>query len=245
MSYIDGFVAAVPTANQQAYLDHARHAATLFREFGATRQVECWQDDVKDGQVTDFRRAVQAREDESVAFAWIEWPDKDTRDAGMARIADDARMAEMAMPFDGKRMIYGGFRPIVDERAGSRAGYVDGFLVPVEPGRQDPYRAMALAGFPIFRDHGIQRHVEAWADDVPAGTVTDFARAVQAQGDEITVFSWFEWPDRESRDQGVAGFMADPRMKDLPSEMPFDGRRMVMGGFRVVMDTGTDEGAAA
>jgi len=236
MSYIDGFVAAVPTANEAAYLEHARSIADVFRGLGALRQVQCWGDDVKEGHTTDFRRAVQATEDESVVFAWIEWPDKATRDAAIARVTNDPPARDM--PFDGKRVIYGGFRPIVDERAGSRAGYVDGFLVPVEPGKQEPYRAMALAGYPIFRDHGISRHVEAWADDVPAGTVTNYARAVQAEGDEVTVFSWFEWPDREARDKGIAGFMADPRMKDLPSEMPFDGKRMVMGGFRVIMEEG-------
>ena len=114
MRYIDGFVAAVPTADEQAYLQHARFAGALFREFGATRCVECWGDDVKDGHTTDFRRAVQATDDETVVFAWMEWPDKATRDAGMARSMEEPRMREMEMPFDGKRMIYGGFTPVVE-----------------------------------------------------------------------------------------------------------------------------------
>jgi uncharacterized protein YbaA (DUF1428 family) len=238
MTYIDGFVAAVPTTNQHAYLEHARFAAGLFREFGATRSVECWGDDVKDGETTDFRRAVQAKDDETVVFAWIEWPDKPTRDAGMAKMMEDPRMRDMAMPFDGKRMIYGGFAPIVDERPGTGCGYIDGFLVPVPAEKRDAYRAMALQAFPIFRDHGIQRHVEGWGDDVPIGDVTDFARAVKAEEGEVTVFSWFEWADRAARDAGQAGFMADDRMKDMPADMPFDGKRMVYGGFRVIMDEG-------
>ena len=106
--YIDGFVAAVPTDGKAAFLDHARMVDALFIEFGALRVVEGWGDDVPTGQVTDFARAVQASADETVVFSWVEWPDKATRDAAMARMMSDARMAG-PMPFDGKRMIYGGF----------------------------------------------------------------------------------------------------------------------------------------
>ena len=114
MAYVDGFVAAVPAANRDAYLDHARQALPLFKEYGALRMVECWGDDVPDGKVTDFRGAVKAKTDEVVVFSWIEWPSKAVRDAGMKRMMEDARMKDMAMPFDGQRMIYGGFQPILD-----------------------------------------------------------------------------------------------------------------------------------
>jgi uncharacterized protein YbaA (DUF1428 family) len=120
MSYIDGFVIAVPAANKQAFIDHARHADTVFTELGATRVIECWGDDVPDGKLTDFRRAVQAQADEAVVFSWIEWPDKATRDAGMAKMqsmmhTDDRMNPEKnPMPFDGKRMIFGGFAPVVE-----------------------------------------------------------------------------------------------------------------------------------
>ncbi len=118
MAYIDGFVIAVPTANKQKFIDHANSADNLFIEYGATRVLECWGDDVPDGKLTDFRRAVQATEDETVVFSWIEWPDKATRDAGMAKMmsSDDPRTdpAKNPMPFDGKRMIYGGFAPVVE-----------------------------------------------------------------------------------------------------------------------------------
>lgn len=116
MSYIDGFVIAVPTANREKFLEHARQGDALFIELGALRVVECWGDDVPHGTQTDFFRAVQAREDETVVFSWIEWPDKATRDAGMQKMMDDPRMdpASNPMPFDGKRMIYGGFAPILD-----------------------------------------------------------------------------------------------------------------------------------
>ncbi|MEW9624889.1 DUF1428 domain-containing protein [Rhodanobacter geophilus] len=114
MSYIDGFVIAVPHAKREQFIAHAKTLDPIFMEFGATRVVECWGDDVPEGKLTDFRRAVQAKADESVVFSWIEWPDKATRDAGMAKCMEDPRMAPGAeMPFDGKRMIFGGFAPVL------------------------------------------------------------------------------------------------------------------------------------
>ncbi len=120
MSYIDGFVMAVPTANKQKFIDHARSIDTIFTELGATRVVECWADDVPEGEVTDFGKAVKATEEESVVFSWIEWPDKETRDAAMNKMmSDDFKDERMdqekhPMPFDGKRLIFGGFHPIVE-----------------------------------------------------------------------------------------------------------------------------------
>lgn len=120
MSYVDGFVLAVPTGDKQRFIDHAQHFDALFLELGALRILECWGDDVPPGRVTDFRRAVDARDDESVVFSWIEWPEKSTRDAAMARMEDlmktDPRWdpAQNPMPFDGKRMIFGGFAPVVE-----------------------------------------------------------------------------------------------------------------------------------
>ena len=116
MSYVDGFVIAVPTANREKFIDHARQFDPIFIEFGATRVLEGWGDDVPRGQVTDFFRAVQAKDDETVVFSWVEWPDKATRDAGMKKMMDDPRMdpATSPMPFDGKRMIFGGFSAALD-----------------------------------------------------------------------------------------------------------------------------------
>lgn len=120
MSYIDGFVIAVPTANKQKFIEHAKLGDSVFIDFGATRVIECWGDDVPDGKVTDFRKAVQAKDDETVVFSWIEWPDKQTRDAGMKKMmSDDFKDERMdpkknPMPFDGKRLIYGGFAPLVE-----------------------------------------------------------------------------------------------------------------------------------
>ncbi|QFU15675.1 DUF1428 domain-containing protein [Microvirga thermotolerans] len=116
MSYVDGFVIAVPAANKEIYRAFAAKAAPLFKEFGATRVVECWGDDVPEGTVTDFRGAVKAKDDEIVVFSWVEYPSKEVRDAANARIMSDPRMKEMGagMPFDGQRMIFGGFAPILD-----------------------------------------------------------------------------------------------------------------------------------
>jgi uncharacterized protein YbaA (DUF1428 family) len=115
MSYIDGFVIAVPDTNREAFIAHAKRFDAIFLEYGATRVVECWGEDVPEGKVTDFRRAVKAEAGESIVFSWIEWPDKATRDAGMKKFMDDPRMQEASdMPFDGKRMIFGGFTPVVE-----------------------------------------------------------------------------------------------------------------------------------
>ena len=117
MAYIDGFVIPVKTGDKDAFLAHAKAVDALFLEWGALRVVECWGDDVPTGKTTDFARAVQAGDDETVVFSWIEWPDKATRDAAMEKMQSDPRMMEQPMPFDGKRMIYGGFDPIFDLEA--------------------------------------------------------------------------------------------------------------------------------
>ena len=120
MAYIEGFVIPVPTANRQQFIDHATFTDTLFKELGAIRVIECWGDDVPDGTWTDFRKAVDAKDGETVVFSWIEWPDRATREEAMVRMHDlmdtDRRFDEKenAVPFDGKRMIYGGFAPVVE-----------------------------------------------------------------------------------------------------------------------------------
>lgn len=119
MTYYDGFVIAVPTAHKQKFIDHAQTVDSVFLELGALRIVENWGDDVPDGKLTDFRRAVQATSEESVVLSWIEWPDKATRDAAFSQMdelmkTDDRFNPEKNLvPFDGKRMIFGGFEPVV------------------------------------------------------------------------------------------------------------------------------------
>lgn len=116
MSYVDGFLIPVPANRKKDFIAQAMKMAPIFKEFGATRVVECWGDDVPDGKVTDFKGAVKAKDDETVVFSWIEYPSKEVRDAANKRMMEDPRMKEMRdMPFDGKRMIFGGFAPVLDE----------------------------------------------------------------------------------------------------------------------------------
>ncbi len=242
MSYIDGFVIAVPTGNQQQFMAHARQVDSAFIDHGATRVVECWGADVPKGKTTDFQGAVAARDDETVAFSWIEWPDKATRDGVMGRMDElgktDERFdpAKNPMPFDGKRMIYGGFEPIVEQGREAADSYVQGFVIPVPAGRREDYRKMAEEAWAMFKDYGALRVVEAWGDDVPDGKLTDFRRAVKAEPGEKIVFSFMEWPSREVCGAAHDKMMKDERMK--PPEgtgWPFDPQRMIYGGFNRVV----------
>ncbi len=239
MTYVEGFVAAVPTANKEEYRKHAADAAPLFREFGATRMVENWGDDVPKGKVTDFHGAVQAKDDETIVFCWFEYPDKATRDAANAKMMADPRMKEIGetMPFDGKRMIFGGFDPIIDEKGSGASGYSDGYLVAVPTANKDAYRDMAAKAAGVFKEYGATRIVEAWGDDVPDGKVTDYRSAVKAKPDETVVFSFVEWPSKQARDAAWPKIMEDGRMKPDPDNMPFDGKRMIYGGFEPILDT--------
>ena len=115
MPYIEGFVAAVPISNKSAYIKQAKQAVPLFKKLGATRYVECWGDDVPKGVLTDFYKATQAKDDETPVFSWIEYPDKATRDLANKKMREDPAMANMQMPFDGKRMFWGGFEQILNE----------------------------------------------------------------------------------------------------------------------------------
>jgi uncharacterized protein YbaA (DUF1428 family) len=140
------------------------------------------------------------------------------------------------MPFDGQRMIYGGFASILDDGTQSQDGYTDGFLVAVPNANKDAYREMATKASAVFREYGATRVVEAWGDDVPDGKLTDFKGAVQAKEDETVVFSWVEWPSKAARDEAWPKLMEDERMKPDHANMPFDGMRMIYGGFKPVVD---------
>lgn len=115
MTYVDGFVAAVPTANREVYLKHAQDAAQVFKDHGALSVVECWGDDVPEGKLTSFTMAVKRQDDETVVFSWVTWPSRKARDEGWTKVMADPRMQPDTnpMPFDGKRLIYGGFEMIL------------------------------------------------------------------------------------------------------------------------------------
>lgn len=177
-----------------------------------------------------------------MVFSWIEWPDKTTRDGVMGRMDElsktDARFdpAKNPMPFDSKRMIYGGFEPIVEQGDEAPDSYVQGFVIPVPTGKREDYRKMAEAVWVMLKDYGALRLVEAWGDDVQAGQVTDFRRAVKAEPGEQIVFAFLEWPSREVCDAAHEKMTQDDRMKPLEGkDMPFDTKRMIYGGFTRVV----------
>lgn len=241
MSYIDGFVLAVPTANKDKFVAHANLGDAVFMDHGATRVLECWQEDVPEGKQTDFFGAVDAKDDEAVVFSWIEWPGKAQRQAVMGRMDEIAKTDDRfnpeknPMPFDGKRMIYGGFEPIVDRGTPTPGAYVQGFVVPVPADKKEAYRKMADDAWEMFRGYGALRVVEAWQDDVPEGKQTDFFRTVKAEPGEKVVFSFIEWPSREVCDE-AAKKMQEEMKEAAQQEMPFDGKRMIYGGFRPVVE---------
>lgn len=114
--------------------------------------------------------------------------------------------------------------------------YVEGFLTPVPNANKDAYKKHAEGAIDLFLGLGATRFVEAWGDDVPDGKVTDYRRAAHAKDGETVVFSWIEWPSKAARDTGVKATMEDPRMKVAPETMPFDGARMIFGGFEPIVD---------
>jgi uncharacterized protein YbaA (DUF1428 family) len=237
MTYFEGFIAPVPEANKDAYRKHASDFAPIVKEFGVRRMVESWDSDVPEGKVTDFRKAVDAKPDEKIVFSFFEYPSRQARDAANEKFMSDPRMKDMGsnLPFDGKRMIMGGFDAIVEE--GSAGGsYTDGFIVPVPEGKRDAYRELASKMAKVFRQHGASRVIEAFGDDVPKGEITDFYRAVKAEDGEGVVFSFIEWPDKQTRDEAWKAIMADESLKP-EGEMPFAGQRMFWGGFEKILDT--------
>jgi uncharacterized protein YbaA (DUF1428 family) len=239
MTYYDGFVAPVPVDRQDQFLAHARSMDALFLEHGALRIVECWGEDVTHGKVTDFYRATQAQDGETVVFSWIEWPDKATRDQAWGAMMNpdsaDPRMdpAHNPMPFDGKRMFFGGFEPLLTKGDHTTFPYVQGFMVPVPTAKREAYAKMAAEGWDMFIGNGALAVLEAWGDDVPRGEVTDFYRAVNATAEESVVFSYMIWPSKAVC-QKAAKEMAEMEMPE-GFDMPFDGMRMVWAGFEPIL----------
>jgi len=114
--------------------------------------------------------------------------------------------------------------------------YVDGYVIAVPVVNKESYRALAETAAIVFKDHGALSVVECWGDDVPEGKLTSFSMAVQRKPEEAVVFSWITWPSKAVRDSGMAAAMQDPRMKHNPNQMPFDGKRMIFGGFTILVN---------
>lgn len=237
MTYYSGMIAPVPTANRQAYIDHVTEVWPIFQRHGATRMVETWGVDIQKGKVNDLMGAVQAKPDEAVVFTWIEWPDRATCDAAWPALESDPEAEKMMqMPFDGKRMIFGGFEPVLSEGEHPRVAYYQGFALAVPDKNKPAYAKMAADVWPYFQKYGCLGIVEGWGVDVPHGKTTDFYRATKAEDGEVPMFSWTAWPDRATCDAASQAMMADMDGKEMP-EMPFDGMRMMWGGFETIFDS--------
>ncbi|RJL11669.1 DUF1428 domain-containing protein [Paracoccus siganidrum] len=236
MAYYSGFVAAVPSANKEAYIAHAKGAWPYFKKQGARRMVECWGEDVPHGKQTDFYRATGAKDGEVPIFSWIEWPDRETCDKAWAAMMSDPDMQQMPqMPFDGMRMFWGGFAPIVEQGESRPGSYVQGFVLAAPAEKKQAYIDMARSATEMFERFGATHQIECWGEDVPRGKVTDFYRATEAKDGEVPLFSWIEWPDRATCDEAGKKMEAEMEGMEMP-EMPFDGMRMFWGGFAPVMD---------
>jgi uncharacterized protein YbaA (DUF1428 family) len=236
MSYYSGFVLAVPNDKKQAYIDHARQAWPMFKRLGAKRMVEAWGEDVPHGKQTDFYRATKAKEGETPLFSWFEWPDKATAEAAFANMSDQPEMADMPQaPFDGQRMFWGGFDPVMENGTSEKGNYIQGFVAAAPAEKKQAYIDMANSAKEMFQKYGARYQIECWGEDVPHGKMTDFYRATEAREGEVPVFSWIEWPDRATCDKAAKEMEADMDKFDM-SDMPFDGKRMFWGGFNAVVD---------
>jgi uncharacterized protein YbaA (DUF1428 family) len=234
--YFQCVVIPVKTGNKQPFLDMAPKMSSIFAEHGATRSVECWGDDLMDGKVTDFKRAVQAIGDETVVFSWDAWPNKAAYDAAMKKLmADDRMKPNGSMPFDGRRLIYGAFETCFDTGGVSGFGYLDGMVASVPDGSRQKFIDDAAKMAKLFQEKGARRLVDGWGVDVPNGKVTDFRRAVQAKDGETVIVSWIEWPDKATRDRGMGELMQDPRMRETPPA--WNGPLAIFGGFTPIHDT--------
>jgi uncharacterized protein YbaA (DUF1428 family) len=114
MNYVDIYVCSVPTANRALYLEHANATTPIFKEHGALKVLECWGDDVPEGKLTSLPMAVKCQPDETVVFSSVAWPSRQARDEGMKKFMIDPRLESISMPFDGKRMIFGGFQTMIE-----------------------------------------------------------------------------------------------------------------------------------
>ena len=236
MVYVQGMMAPVASEKKAQYQTLSAKAADVFRQNGALSVVESWGDDIPDGKVNDMKSAVKLKDGETPVFTWIVWPSKAARDEGMQKSFANPLFSEGFDPgMDGARMFFGGFETIIEAGDFSGADYIDGFLVPCLVKNKEAYRKMAADAWPLFERHGAISMFECWQDDLPDGQLTSMALAVQKKPDEAVLFSWVGWPSKEARLKGQASMMADPEMRP-PPEMPFDGMRMIFGGFEVIVD---------
>jgi uncharacterized protein YbaA (DUF1428 family) len=234
MTVIDGCVLAVPNDAKDKYIAYAQKLANIFKEYGALSVVEGWGVDVPDGKVTSFPMAVKLEENETVVFSWVVWPNKEKRDKAWDVMMKDPRLEEEPMPFDGKRMIFGLYENVLDIEPENTGTFIDGFLVPCAESAKQAYIDYAKVWAPIFQEYGALAMSENWSIETPPGEVTSVPMAIKQEEGEGVLFSWIYWPDKATRDTNMEKMMKDPRMSQA-EPMPFDGKRMIYGGFEKVV----------
>lgn len=245
MTCYTGSLVSVPRTNRSAYLAHARAAWPLVQSHGALQSIECWGVDIPRGEINDFYSALAAPEGEAIVLSWIAWPDAAAIDRGMAAIENDPRMMDLPeMPFDGARMIYGTFQPLVSFGALGDARYLQGFVLPVPAQNKAAYADVARQGWDsLYHPLGARQLVEGWGIDVPHGTQTDFYRATLARADEVPLFSWIAWADKAQCDAATRA-MTEGTIAGPSAEMPFDAKRMIFGGFEIIFNSHSDTAQA-
>lgn len=241
MSYIQGFLLPVPQDKREAYREMAESAVPFFEKHGAGRMVETFAADVPHGQVTDMYRAVAAEDGEAVVFSWIDWESEESCKAASAAMESDPEMKMPAeMPFDPRRMIYVGFEKLGESGAPAKAGYVQGYVAPVPKANKEAFARMCATMREVMVDHGALHAVDTWAVDISDGKVTDFKRAVAAKQGEAIAFGFVEWQSKEAFERAQPKVRGDERMPPPGSAMPLDGKRMIFGGFDVIVDSGKE-----
>jgi len=238
MTYIQGFLVPVPEGNKQVYREMAASAVPVFEKHGMVRMVECWSDDVPHGETTDMYRGVNAEKGEIVVFSWVDWGSKETWQKAHKAFAEDEEMeAPAEMPFDGKRMVYAEFDMLGEAGEGGDTRYVNGYVAPVPRTNKEAFAEMCAAMREMAIEVGALRAVDSYAASLADGKVTDFKRAVKAENGEGVAFGFTEWASKEACEQGMAKMREDSRMPPPGSDMPVDGKRLIFGGFEVLLDT--------
>lgn len=246
MSYIHGFVAPVPTANKEAYVKFTQNTAAVLKKHGAVQAVECWGVDVPEGKLTSFPMAVKAKADETVVFSWTRWKSKEDADKVEAKMRageiPEFDFKANPPPFDGKRLIYGGFEPIVDVgEMADDAGllYVTGFVWACPTAIKDKYISFNTSMAEAMVKLGALKVMDCWGVDVPDGEVTSFPLAVKRGAEETVVFAWAVWPSKAVADAAIAKMQAGeaemPEIKPDESDAVFDATRMIHAGFEMVV----------
>ena len=246
MAYIHGFVAPVPTANKKAYIEFTRGTAAALKRLGAVQAVECWGVDVPPGKLTSFPLAVKAKAEETVVFSWTLWKSKEDADAVEAKMRageiPEFDFKKNPPPFDGKRLIYGGFEPVVDVgEVKDDAGllYVTGFVWACPVAIKEKYIAFNTSMAEAMLKLGALKVMDCWGVDVPEGEVTSFPMAVKRKPDEAVVFAWAMWPSKAVADAAIAKMQAGeaemPEIKPDESDAVFDASRMIHAGFEMVV----------